>query len=258
MYVKSADRVIQIFEALSQRENGMTHAELSKTLAIPKGSLTHLLSNLVDREYLLYDKVKRVYSLGPRLLILTGRYLLSLDIVRVSRPIIQDLVAEINEDTELAIMKGDEIIFVYKEQCSHPLKYSIEIGDRAPMYATGAGKAILAHLSEEEIKRYLSRIELIPMTKNTITDRGRLDAELMEVKKKGIAYSREEYQQGISAIAAPVFNFYGNVIGSITVTLPSIRFTYEQKNFIEPRLLDASRRISQHFGFEEKQGKNHR
>jgi len=250
MYVKSADRVIQIFEIVSSNDIGMTHAEISKALSIPKGSLTHLLSNLVEREYLTYDKVKRLYTLGPRLLILTGRYLSKMDIVRVSRPAIRELVMEINEDTELAIMKGDEIMFVYKEECSHPLKYSIEIGDRAPMYATGAGKAILAYLSNDEVLGYLSRIELVPMTQNTITEQNRLLAELEDVRKHRVAYSREEFQHGISAIAAPIFNFHGNVVGSITVTLPSIRFTSEQKSFIEPRVISTSNKISKQLGYE--------
>ncbi|MBN1104092.1 MAG: IclR family transcriptional regulator, partial [Deltaproteobacteria bacterium] len=184
------------------------------------------------------------------LLILTGRYLSNLDIVRVARPIIRGLVAEINEDTELAVMKGSEIIFLHKEECSKPLKYSIEIGERAPAYATACGKAILANLSEDEISEYFSSMTLSSFTDNTVTDLDLLRRELQDVRSRGLAYVCEEFQHGISAIAAPIFNFCGNVVGSITVTVPSIRFNSEHNRFIETRLLRAAANISQQLGFD--------
>jgi DNA-binding IclR family transcriptional regulator len=248
--VKSADRVIQILEATGSKDDGVTHGELVKVLGIPKGSLSLLLSNLVDRDYLTFDRSSKLYMFGPKLLALAGRYLSNLDIVRAGRQVLRELVAEINEDTELAIMRGAEILFVYKEECSHPLKFSVEIGDRAPMYATAAGRAILAHLSENDVSGYLSAVTLASMTRNTITDPAHLVRELKSIRAKGVAYIREEYQQGVSAIAAPVFNLYGDVAGSVTVTMPSIRFITEHKRFIEPRLLIAATKISRQLGFE--------
>ncbi len=250
MVVKSADRVIQIFEAVGSKEKGITHGELAKTLDIPKGSLSLLLSNLVDREYLTFDRVGKLYMLGSKLLILTGHYLSNLDIVRVARPIIHELVAEINEDTELAVIKDREILFLHKEECSKPLKYSIEIGERAPVYATACGKAILAHLPEDEISNFFSEATLDSFTKNTVTDRDALRRELEGVRSNGLAYGREEFQHGISAIAAPIFNFYGKAVGSITVTMPSIRFNPEHNQFIEPKLLKTSAKISRQLGFD--------
>jgi DNA-binding IclR family transcriptional regulator len=247
--VKSADRVMQILETIGSKNHGMTHGELAKVLGIPKGSLSFLLSNLVDRDYLTFDRSSKLYMLGPTLLVLTGRYLSNLDLVRVGRPIVHELVSEINEDTELAVMKGDEILFLYKEECSKPLKYSIAIGERAPLYATSAGKAILAHLSADEISLYCSAASLAPITKNTITDQEVLRRELNAIRSKGLAYGREEYHHGICAVAAPIFNLYGNVVGSIVVTLPSVRFNSEHKRFIEPRLQGASERISRQLGF---------
>ena len=76
-----------------------------------------------------------------------------------------------------------------------------------------------------------------------------LRRELQDVRSSGLAYVCEEFQHGISAIAAPIFNFCGNVVGSITVTVPSIRFNPEHNRFIEPRLLKAAANISQQLGF---------
>ena len=111
--VKSADRVILILETISVRDNGITHGELSRISGIPKGSLSPLLSNLVDRDYLIFDASSKRYALGPKLMALSSRYLSTYHLVRISRPIMQDLVGEINEDAELAVMKDSEILFLY-------------------------------------------------------------------------------------------------------------------------------------------------
>jgi IclR family transcriptional regulator, KDG regulon repressor len=250
MVVKSADRAFQILEAVGSRSNGVTHGELSKILGIPKGSLSYLLSNLVDRDYVTFDRQSKLYRLGPKLLVLTGLYLSNLDFVRVGRPVLRQLVADINEDAELAIMKDEEILFLYKEECSQPLKFSIAIGERAPIYATSAGKAILAFLPGDEVSKYLSSVKLDPITYSTITDVEALRSELEDIRSQGLAYGREEFHQGISAIAAPVFNLYGDVVGSAVVTLPSIRFNTEQKQSIEAKLLMAAREISRQLGFD--------
>ncbi len=70
--VKSADRVILILETISVRDNGITHGELSRISGIPKGSLSPLLSNLVDRDYLIFDASSKRYALGPKLMALSS------------------------------------------------------------------------------------------------------------------------------------------------------------------------------------------
>jgi len=247
--VKSADRVIQILEAVGSKKCGITQRELAAELEIPKGSLSPLLSNLVDRGYVALDRLSKLYMLGPNLVVLTGRYLSSLEIVRVGRPVLEQLVSEIDEDAEIVVMKGDEVLFLHKEECSKPLKYSIAIGELAPIYATSAGKAILAHLHDAEIERYLAETGLVSITRTSITDADAMRRELKEIRAIGIAYGREEFHQGICGIAAPVFNLYGDVAGAIVATLPSIRFNRETKGFIEPRLKNAAERISHHLGF---------
>jgi DNA-binding IclR family transcriptional regulator len=246
--VKSADRVIQIFEAIASRGEGITHGELSEALGIPKGSLSFLLSNLVHRDYVTFDRLSKRYRLGPGLLVLTSRFLAGLDIVRAGRPVLSDLVREINEDAELAVMKGTQILILHKEDCARPLKHAIAIGDRGPVYATAAGKAILAYLRDDEISRYLSSVRLARLAKHTITDPKALVRELGEIRSRGLAYGREELYDGVTAVAAPVFNLYETVAGSIVVTLPSFRFTPERERFIEPRLRKAAAIISRELG----------
>jgi len=248
--VKSADRVIQILETIGLASDGTTHRDISEALAIPKGSLSLLLSNLIERDYVTFDASSKRYRLGPRLLVLTGRYLSSIDLLQVARPVLRELVADINEDGEIAAMKDNEIIILHKEDCSRPFKYSIAVGDRGPMYATAAGKAILAYLPEDQLLRYLSLVKLNPLTKQTITNRPALLRALKDIRSRGLSYGRDELYEGVSAIAAPIFNLHLEIAASIVVTLPSDRFKPQRRRFIEPKLRRAAAEVSRQLGFD--------
>lgn len=248
--VKSADRVIQILETIGLDSGGSTHRDLWEGLGIPKGSLSPLLSNLIERDYVTFDAATKRYCLGPRLLVLTGRYLSTIDLVRIGIPILRELVAEVNEDGELAVKKDTDILILHKEDCSRPFKYSIAIGDRGPMHATAAGKAILAYLPDDELSRYLSLVKLAPITKNTITNRQTLLRGLKDIRSTGLAYGRDELYEGVSAIATPIFNLHRSIAGSIVVTLPSTRFKAERRRIIEPSLRRAAAEISRRLGFD--------
>ncbi len=248
--VKSADRVIQILEAIGSSAQGRTHGELASSLHIPKSSLSLLLANLVDREYLSLGGTDKRYILGPQLLVLAGRYLSSLDLVRLGQPILRKIVSTIDESAEIAIKRGEVMMIITKEDCSRPLARIIQIGERAPIYATAGGKAILAHLSNEEIDRYLSATELTPITKSTVTDPEWLWRELHAIRAGGLARSHEELHEGITAMASPVFDLYGRVVASIVLPILTIRFTPEKEKMAENVLRAASIELSRQLGFD--------
>jgi DNA-binding IclR family transcriptional regulator len=248
--VKSADRVMQILEAIGSSEEGKTHGELSSALNIPKSSLSLLLANLVGREYLSLNGTDKRYTLGPQVLVLAGRYLSSLDIVRLGQPVLKKITRAIDESAEIAIKRGHEIIIISMEDRSQPLSRMIQLGDRAPIYATAAGKAILAHLSDDEIDQYISSVELTAITKATITNPDVLWRQLQAIRSGALARSNEELHEGITAMACPVFDLYGSVVASIVLPIPTIRFTPEKEENGEKMLRGASIELSHQLGFD--------
>ncbi|MFH1488964.1 MAG: IclR family transcriptional regulator, partial [Pseudomonadota bacterium] len=189
------------------------------------------------------------YRLGPQILTLAGRYLAGLDIAQMGKPIVRRLMIETGESTELAARRGEKIQIVCKEDCSSTIQRVIELGDRAPIYATAAGKSILAHLSDEEIDEYLSSVELKAITKKTITDKKVLRCQLHEIRSGATAYSHEELNEGLVAMAAPVFNLNGNVVASIVVPIPILRFTKEKERAIALALRKSAETLSHQLGF---------
>jgi len=248
--VKSATRVIQILESVGTSKNGISHAELSAALNIPKGSLSLLLADLVAHDFLsLREEEGRRYVIGPQVLALASKYLTDLHIVQLGRPIVHEVMNTTDESSALAVRKGDEMLIVYGENCSQPLKRTVEIGYRAPLYTTAGGKAILAHQSDEEIKQYLSSVKLAPMTHTTITDREVLLKELRAIRSEKIAYAREERYEGLIAMSAPVFDLFGRVVAAIVATFPTIRFNAESEKRLKETLIAASEKLSRQLGF---------
>lgn len=246
--VKSANRVVEILETVGASNHGISNAELSAALNIPKGSLSLLLSDLVAHDFLTQRKEDRRYILGPQLVVLAGKFLTDLDIVQVGRPIVQDVMTRTNESSALAVRKGFDMLIVYGENSPQPLKRSIEIGYRAPLHTTAGGKAIMAYLSQELLAEYLSSVPLEPLTPTTITDFDVLKKELKTIKSQGISYSREEQHEGLVAMAAPVFDLYSSVVGAILVTLPSIRFVPPKEKIIEESLSEGAEKLSRLLG----------
>jgi DNA-binding IclR family transcriptional regulator len=137
----------------------------------------------------------------------------------------------------------------YREAPPRSLSSYMQIGDRVALYATAAGKAILAHLAPEESYAYLGNRRFRSLTRKTVTDPTALRHELEAIRTGAVAYSREEHTEGIVAMALAVFGFDGQVAGSIVVPIPSIRFNRQREKVIELGLRDLALQISHQLGF---------
>ena len=247
--VKSADRSLLILEIIADHESGLTHSELSVALQIPKSSLTSLLSSLSHRKYLAYDMQTRRYHLGSKVLALAGRFLANIDLVQLGRSIVDELMLMTNESSSLTIQQGNQMLNVYKRNCPRVIMRSLEVGDLSPMYATAAGRSILAFMDEKEISTYLQAITFSPITKYTVTDPNRLLELLKIVRMTGAAYCREEMHEGSTAISAPVFDIFGKAVASLNVVFLTMRSTDEKEKQIEAAVRQAAQNLSEKLGY---------
>jgi IclR family acetate operon transcriptional repressor len=186
---------------------------------------------------------------------LAGEYLENVDIVKISRPVIQQVTAATGESTALGVKNAWEIVNLCKEDSPQLVKPTLQIGERSPLYASACGKAILAHMSEDEIEGYLSSVSLQPITPKTITNPKALRAQLRRIRAKGVAYNREEISEQIIAVAAPVFDVYGSVNAAIVVSFPITRTSPKKEKSLEKIISEASRAVSEQLGFK---GNSHR
>ncbi len=259
--VKSVDRITRILRSIGEAKDGLTNSDLAKSLDLPKSTLSKLLASLTSYEWLNLDSTTKRYKLGPLLLFLGGRYIDHLELVQLGHRFLMRLKEETGETAAMEVPNGQEVVMVARvladdakmtnEKLAGEVQRLTQLGQRAPLYATASGKSILAHRTDSEIHQYLKSIKLIPLTKRTITDPGKLQRELKKIRAASLAYNYKELNSGTVAIAAPVFDLYGRVIAALAIITPDFRFGKEKKRRIEDAVSRASTEFSKMLGYQE-------
>lgn len=250
MGVKSAERVLEIFELLKDYPDGLTSNEISRMLDYAGSSTFGLVKTLSERGYLLVDDNKR-YALGAKLIQL-GAYASSyLDLNKIAGPILKDLMEKLQETVFMAVLSDEEIVYVAKVDNFRSISTNARLGGRKPIYCTGLGKAFLTFLPEEERDRIINRIQFLPITENTITDREKLYQQIREFKRMGYAVDNEEIEVGLWCASAPVFNNQGRMEAAVSVSGPTARMKSNQQMIVDS-LLAATRELSEKMGYIDK------
>lgn len=225
--VKSADRVLDLFELLSRSTRGVSHSNIADRLGIPKSSLTPLLRNMVLRGYVVIGVDGRSYQLGPQLLKLVRVGRIASDLAKEATSFLQQATRDVGETSAFNQLHDDQQEVVATITGRHRLTTHMKVGEAAPLYAASGGKAMLAMMPSDYLEDYLARVHLEPSTENTIVDRGRLEAEIGEIRKTGVAYSKEEWTYGIVGIGVAIAGPDGFPIGSVNFAIPAARFDDE-------------------------------
>jgi DNA-binding IclR family transcriptional regulator len=222
--VKSADRVLDLFEFLAHAGREMTHSEIADVLQIPKSSLTQLLRNLIARGYVEMTANGRGYRLGATLLALSQSAGRERDLVAQAEVFLAEITRETGESSALNQIKGDQVEVVATIIGPARLVTHMRLGDLAPLYATSGGKAILAHLPAASLEDYLARVQFEAATPKTLRSVKALRKHLEAVRRTGFAYSHEEWTPGIVGVGVPVMDGKGVLLGAINVAVPAARF----------------------------------
>jgi len=236
--VQSVDRAVAILEILARDgEAGVT--EVARELGVHKSTASRLLAALDRRELVTQDTARGKFRLGVGIVRLAGAASQKLDLVQESRPVCRALAQQVGETVNLAILSGRDAL--YLDQAAGPAALSPHnwAGQRIPLHATSDGKVLLAYLPEAEVAPCLTP-PLARFTERTITAVEDFPALLAEVRRRGFATAVEEFEAGLTAIAAPVRNAEGAVIASISASGPSFRIPAGRV----PALADAVRRAA--------------
>lgn len=226
--VKSAQRVVDIFETVAASPEGVGISDLARRLSIPKSSTWNLVRTLSGRRYLEQTPDGR-FVLGPRLFDVGVCARADTRLLTVARPLMEALAAKTGETVFLGILTPDfEVLQLDKVVSPHVIRYDADLGQPRPAHCTAMGKVLLAHAPPEQLAYYLRTKKRERFTERTITDRKALLAELVEVRRTGIAVNIEERVPGASAISAPIYASSGRAIAGIIVAGPTPRIISRQ------------------------------
>jgi DNA-binding IclR family transcriptional regulator len=216
--VKSADRVLDIFEALCNEPDGLALSELALRLGIAHSSVHALLHTLAARGYLRRDAETKRYVLGARLIHLSLGVSDGLDLRSIARDELERLVKESQETAFVAQLHGHELNYVDKVVSRHrAFRTDPRLSARVPLHCSALGKAILAAMAPDRVEQLLGAEVLVPSTPSSITDRTELERDLAGIRQRGYAIDDEESMLGVCCVGAPIRDRSGQVIAAVSV-----------------------------------------
>lgn len=218
--VQSVDRALALLEALASAGGPAGVGEVADLTGLPQGTVHRLLQTLQQRGYVRRD-TGRKYSLGTGAIRLADAAQRAL--ARSARPYLAQLVDLSGETANLAVLEGDDVVYVAQVPSPHTLRMFAEVGRHVPPHSTAVGKVLLAAMPEEEARALARRTGLAPRTPATITDPERLLAELDRVRSRGFAVDEQEHEAGVRCVAVAV-GPPGRVVAALSVSGPAHRF----------------------------------
>jgi DNA-binding IclR family transcriptional regulator len=193
---------------------------------------------------------ERTYRLGPALFELGSAYIASTDLVSDGWEIVRHTSRACNETVHLAVLDGNEVLYVAKEEGTSAIRMVSAVGKRFPAYATGVGKVLLANLSDVDLQqRYPANIQLPAITPTTITDPEILIDTIHTVRNQGYALDNEESTPGLRCVAAPVYDATGAIVAGMSISVPNIRFTESRRDQLLELVRQQSMRLSNILGY---------
>lgn len=217
-------KALKVLDSVAAFKRPVKFTELLENSAYPKATLYRLLQTLVNQALLVHDDDTGTYSLGLRLIRLAHNAWEHASIAPIARPMIERLAASVGESVHLAQLDNGQVIFVDKLTATDRFKTLAQVGKVAPAYCTGVGKAMLAFIAPKRLDIVVQQQSFFRYTDRTHISADSLLAELPEIRRDGVAFDREEHEEGIISIAAPIFLSNGRVIGALSVATSTARY----------------------------------
>jgi DNA-binding IclR family transcriptional regulator len=243
-------KVLKILEVLHGNPSGLQLKDIARQTAINKSTAYRFLAHLQGEGYLYRDEAG-AYVIGPKLARMGSGMNFEEGLRKISRPVLQKLWTATGETVNLAILDGQQILYLAVIESSHTFRLASQVGARRPLYCTALGKAILSHLPEEEIDDLIKSVSYERFTPHTITQPGKLKKDLLKTRLRGYALDDEEAVLGARCIAAPVFDSNARVIGGLSVSGPVTRISQEKVVPFATMLKKAAQSVSRRLGYHE-------
>lgn len=236
-----------LIEKLSTRPSWEL-ADLSRAMELPKTSVHRMLLTLEDNGYVCQETERGEYSLTYKLFSIGSRVLQHSSFVDVARPYCRELQKAVDETVNLCVASGTEMLVVYKEVTSQMLRQDSTIGGSFPLFQSASGKVFLAFAEQAEAERVLQLIREQSQLDDIDRIMEELQVELEEVRRTGLAYDYEEVFKGVRCTAVPLFDFQDKLVGTLSVSAPTVRLNETTCANIERNITQAATRISLRLG----------
>lgn len=242
-FVQSLERGLAVLRAFSQDHPSLTLSEVARLTGLTRATARRLLLTFAALGYVTSDG--RRFELTPRVLDLGYAYLSSVGIGQIAEPFMEALSLQVHESVSVAVLDGDEIVYVARVPTKRIMTISLALGSRLPAAATSLGRAILAELPPAELEAFLARVPLQPHTDRTITDPAELRGALDDVRRQGWVLLDQELEDGVRSVATALRDRRGRAVAAINISTHAGRVSVRElrATFI-PALLETAGEIN--------------
>jgi IclR family acetate operon transcriptional repressor len=239
----AAQKLLRVLEAVSNTGEAHRLSDLVKETGLAKTSVFRLLSELIDSGYV-SRRDDGTYAPGRALRLLALKLTAAHADADLVGERLRRLQTDVRSTIHFALRTGDTATYVEKiEDTAQPIQIASRVGGQIPLHSTAIGKAVLAHLSESEVRGYAARTGLPTRTEYTITDVGSLLADGALVRNRGFSIDDQENEEHIRCMAVPVFDRQHNLIGGIGITTIAPLVPREKLESYAPLLMTAARDV---------------
>lgn len=221
--IRSTQTAFDIVEVIAERERPSI-TEIADAVECSRSTVHYHLNTLQQSRYVIRDE--NGLRLGLRMARLGNLALRNHRLTGVVERTTNELARETGAIAHVAVKEGNKLAWLHQstddtsegENRSELHTLGMGVGEETSLHCTAYGQAILAHLSSETVEAVVTETGLPALTQNTLTTPDALDERLSMIRQLGFAYSPEEFQNGLSSIAAPVFDESDGVVGAIGIT----------------------------------------
>jgi len=238
---KIVERTLDFLELFAAEKRPLSLSEISRLLKIPVSSCHDVLQTLQDRGYTYEIAPRAGYYPTYRLNDIAVTIAAHDPVLLRADAFLRTLRDRLDESVLLAKVSGLQATYLLTLEPSHPLRFLMKVGENVrSLYATSAGKTLLARLDEPELKACLKAMKLQPLTRNTIRTKSALQKELDVGRQRKWFLNHEESQEGVMTLSAGFV--WHSVTFIVTVAGPSSRIA-PRLNEAAALLVDTCRRL---------------
>ena len=216
--VQSVDRALALLEALGEDEEGYRLTDLAIRTGLSPSTAHRLLATLEQRRFVAFDPGDSTWHVGRQSFSVGSAFVRRRNFVAPALPFLRKLRDLTHETANMGVADEGEVVVLTQVESREIMRAITRVGGRAPMVASGLGKAILATYSSDEVAAIIKRHGMPRLTPRSVVRAGELRGVLDAVRADGYAVDDEEFLTGLRCVAAAVYNDQGEAMAAISVS----------------------------------------
>ena len=248
--MKTIDKAMKLLEFFGPEHPEWRLSDLARAAEMDKVTTMRILNSLAGSGIVEQHPETKKYRLGTAVLRLARIREACFPVVAVLQPVLDALTEETGETTHACLFSGSSMTTIAIAEPNRSTRVFVDPAQSLPVYATASGLAYLAHANEDTLEQILRRLDVRTVTSETPADIKAVKSRLQEVRKKGFAVSSRTFEDDVTGIAAPIFDWHGNVQATIAAACVAGRMTEATRRKIEKSVLRASMKATRDMGGE--------